>query len=109
MTWTTIVSETSRTEHGSIGEQRRRETYVSISHNGDLIRVDVTEHWIVRDEAPEMKGIIAIGENLDVAVRTAESRALMALISPNGLIQALSVAHAQAFGLLRDSGLPIGE
>lgn len=101
--WTVIAEAENGKPYGHVPGHQYHDVKVTIGKRGKKIRVDVFEVWGSAQGYDEEHGrnrVVAIDTDLDSAVRIANSRAKEAGIREDYMIQALSIAHADAVDVL---------
>lgn len=97
--WTKIASTSKGDTYGHVPGHNFHDVDVTIGRSGAKFRVEISERWGSSQGYDQVHGenrVVAIDEDLDIAVRTANSRARTAGICEEYMIQALSTAHAEA-------------
>lgn len=103
--WTKIAEASKGTPYGHVPGHNYHDVDVTISQSGAKLRVEVLETWGSAQGYDREHGrnrVVAIDEDLDTAVRIANSRAKEAGIRGDYMIQALSSAHADAVDAMDD-------
>ena len=101
--WIKIGDARKGTEFGHVPGHQYHDVEVTISQSGEALRVTVLETWGSAQDGDKEHGrnsVVAIDGDLATAVIIATARAHDAGIRKEYLIQALSIAQANAFDAL---------
>lgn len=104
--WKQLATGSKGTPYGHVPGHSYHDVDVTISQRDGKFRVEVLETWGSAQGYDEEHGrnrIVAIDPDLDAAVRIANARSKDADILEEYMIQALSVAHADAVDALADA------